>query len=75
MKIDIFSGIKTDAEYIKIMKKDRQNKDLKLADLGYFKIDYLKKINKSNSSFISKIKSNTSLYIKIQTLKNIIVVA
>lgn len=48
MNIDIFSGIKTDAEYIKIMKKDRQNKDLKLADLGYFKIYYLKSLNKMN---------------------------
>lgn len=46
------------------MKKDRQNKDLKLTDLGYFKIDYLKRLNKSGTSFISKIKSNTLLYMK-----------
>lgn len=46
------------------MQKDRQNKDLKLADLEYFKINYLKKLNKSGTSFISKVKSNTSLYIK-----------
>ncbi len=46
------------------MKKDRENKDLKLADLGYFKIDYLKRLDKSGTSFISKVKSNTSLYIK-----------
>ena len=64
MNIDIFSGIKNDAEYIKVMQKDRQNKDLKLADLEYFKINYLKKLNKSGTSFISKVKSNTSLYIK-----------
>ncbi len=55
MNIDIFSDIKNDAEYIKVMKKDRQNKDLKLADLGYFKIDYLKRLDKSSLSFISKV--------------------
>ena len=64
MNVDIFSGIKTDVEYLKTMKKYKNNKDLKLADLGYFKIDYLKRIDKSGTSFISKVKSNTSLYIK-----------
>jgi hypothetical protein len=39
MRIDIFSGTKNDA-------------------------DYLKSIDKSGSSFISKIKSNTSLYMR-----------
>ena len=47
MNIDIFSSIKNDVEYIKIMKKDRENTDLKLSDLGYFKIDYLKRLDKS----------------------------
>ncbi len=37
---------------------------MKLSDLGYFKIDYLKRIDKSGTSFISKLKSNTSLYVK-----------
>lgn len=64
MNVDIFSGIKTDVEYLKTMKKYKNNKDLKLADLGYFKIDYLKRIDKSGTSFISKVKSNTSLYVK-----------
>lgn len=64
MRVDIFPGIKNDAEYLKTMKKDKERKDLKLADLGYFKVDYLKRIDKSGSSFISKVKSNTSLYIK-----------
>ncbi|XZM35289.1 IS4 family transposase (plasmid) [Clostridium perfringens] len=64
MNIDIFSGIKNDVEYLKTMKKYKDYKDLKLADLGYFKIDYLKRLDKSGTSFISKVKSNTSLYIK-----------
>lgn len=67
MNVDIFSGIKTDVEYLKTMKKYKNNKDLKLADLGYFKIDYLKRLDKSGTSFISKVKSNTSLYIKNPT--------
>ncbi len=66
MNIDIFSGIKTDVEYLKTMKKYKYYKDLKLADLGYFKIDYLKRLDKSGTSFISKVKSNTSLYMKNQ---------
>jgi len=64
MRIDIFPGTKHDAEYLNTMTKDKDLKDLKLADLGYFKVEYLKEIDKSGSSFISKIKSNTSLYIK-----------
>lgn len=64
MRIDIYPGTKSDAEYLKTMKKDKDCKDLKLADLGYFKVDYLKKLDKSGTSFISKVKSNTSLYIK-----------
>ncbi|SQC85580.1 transposase [Clostridium perfringens] len=49
---------------LKTMKKYKDYKDLKLADLGYFKIDYLKRLNKSWISFISKVKSNTSRYMK-----------
>lgn len=64
MRVDIYSGTKNDAEYLNIMKKDKERKDLKLADLGYFKVDYLRKIARSGASFISKVKSNTSLYIK-----------
>ncbi len=64
MNIDIFSGIRTDVEYLKTMKKYKNNKDLKLAYLGYFKIYYLKRIDKNGTSFISKLKSNTSLYTK-----------
>lgn len=64
MRVDVFQGTKSDAQYLKTMKKDKERKDLKLADLGYFKVDYLKKIDKSDSSFISKVKSNTSLYMK-----------
>ncbi len=64
MKMDIFSGTKSDATYLESMEKDNKKNDLKLADLGYLKIDYLKKLQKNGASFISKVKSNTVLYIK-----------
>lgn len=64
MRVDIFSGTKNDTEYLNVMKEDNKCNDLKLADLGYFKIEYLKEIDMSGSSFISKVKSNTSLYMK-----------
>ncbi|MEG1990400.1 MAG: IS4 family transposase [Clostridia bacterium] len=64
MRVDIYSGTTNDAEYLKTMKKDKERKDLKLADLGYFKVEYLRQIARSGASFISKVKSNTSLYIK-----------
>lgn len=64
MRIDVFEGIKHDAEYLNVMEKDKELKDLKLADLGYLKIDYLANIDKSGASFISKIKCNTALYMK-----------
>lgn len=46
------------------MEPDSRPKDLKLADLGYHKIDYLKKIDANGASYISKVKSSFSLYSK-----------
>ena len=46
------------------METDSRPKDLKLVDLGYHKIDYLKKIDANGASYISKVKSNFSLYSK-----------
>ncbi|MGL5312801.1 MAG: IS4 family transposase, partial [Peptostreptococcaceae bacterium] len=54
MKMDIFPGTKADATYLESMEKENKKNDLKLADLGYLKIDYLKKLQKSGASFISK---------------------
>ena len=38
--------------------------DLRLSDLGYYKIDYLKKIDEKKAFFISKLKSTSSVYKK-----------
>ena len=64
MRLDIFSGTNSDANYLDIMEIDKERGDLKLADLGYLKVDYLKALDKSEASFISKVKSNTALYLK-----------
>lgn len=64
MKADIFSGTKNDVTYLDVMETDSRPKDLKLADLGYHKIDYLKKIDANGASYISKVKSSFSLYSK-----------
>lgn len=50
---------------------DAQTKpgDLRLADLGYYKIDYLKEIDSKNAFYILKLKSGTSLYEKNPDVK------
>lgn len=58
------SGSINDATYIDKMNEYTEQGDLRLADLGYYKIDYLKNIHKNKAFFISKIKSTTPLYIK-----------
>ncbi len=61
---DIFDGTTGDCNYLETMDKYTQEGDLRLADLGYFKIDYLKSINDKKAFFISKLKNNTVIYIK-----------
>ena len=53
---DPISGAINDATYIDTMNKILSG-DLRLADLGYYKIDYLKNIDKKEAFYISKIKS------------------
>jgi len=45
---------------------DNQTKagDLRLSDLGYYKLDYLKQIDSKKAFFISKLKSTTVIYKK-----------
>jgi hypothetical protein len=58
------SGAINDATYIDEMNRYTKPGDLRLADLGYYKIDYLKNVHKKGAFYISKIKSTTPLYIK-----------
>lgn len=57
-------GVTNDSKYLDVMSNHIERGDLKLADLGYYKIDYLKAIADKEAFFISKIKSHTVLYQK-----------
>ena len=66
---DFFSGTVTDSSYLELMDAQTRPGDLRLADLGYYKIDYLKEIDSKNAFYISKLKSGTSLYKKNPDVK------
>ncbi|MPQ45058.1 IS4 family transposase, partial [Clostridium tarantellae] len=61
---EIQEGIANDANYTKTISKHIKSNDLSLADLGYYKSDFLKKIHNKKAFYISKIKNNTAIYIK-----------
>lgn len=69
MCCDILSGTKNDADYLNTMAKYNEVGDFKLADLGYYKVDYLKKIHDGGAFFISKLKNNAAVYIKNPSLE------
>lgn len=64
MCCDIENGTKSDFKYLDTMSNHIEFGDLKLADLGYFKVDYLKNIHDRQAYFISKLKRNTVVYKK-----------
>lgn len=66
---DFFSGTVTDSNYLETMNSQTMPGDLRLADLGYYKIDYLKQIDSKKAFYISKLKSGTSLYKKNPDVK------
>ena len=61
---EIQEGVTSDASYTKTMSNCISGNDLSLADLGYYKSDFLKQINGKKAFYISKIKNNTAIYIK-----------
>ncbi len=67
MCCDIEGGTKSDFKYLNTMSNHINPGDLKLADLGYFKVDYLKEIQNKKAFYISKLKSNTVVYKKNPT--------
>lgn len=58
---DITSGVTHDTNSLPVMIKELTENELFLADLGYFSIDSLRKIQEKNF-FISRIKTNLKLY-------------
>lgn len=61
---DPMSGSINDASYLDKMYGNIENGDLRLADLGYYKINYLNNIDEKKAFYISKIKSTTPIYKK-----------
>jgi len=64
MCCDIRKGTDNDATYLNTMCEYIEPYDLKLADLGYYKVEYLKEIHDRKAFFITKLKSDTRIYIK-----------
>lgn len=61
---EVQEGVVADASYTNTMLSMIKPNDLSLADLGYFKSDFLNKIKEKGAYYISKIKCNTRVYIK-----------
>ena len=64
MCCDIRKGTDNDATYLNTMSEYIEPNDLKLADLGYYKVGYLKEIDDNQAFYISKLKSDTRRYIE-----------
>lgn len=60
----IRSGTSSDGKYVEVMDNHTKAGDLRLSDLGYYKVDYLKKIDDKKAFFISKLKSTSKVYKK-----------
>ena len=61
---DIDNGTSSDGKYVETMDKYTKPGDLRLSDLGYYKVAYLKKIDDKKAFFISKLKSTSIVYKK-----------
>ncbi|MBU3090410.1 IS4 family transposase, partial [Clostridium gasigenes] len=61
---DIFEGVSNDMEYLPTLQQNIEAKELHLKDLGYFKSEHFKFIEKSGAYYLSKIRSTTAIYIK-----------
>jgi hypothetical protein len=60
---DVGKGATSDTEYVPEIQKSIQPKDLFLKDLGYFKMEDLNIIDKSEAFYISKLKKYSVIYI------------
>lgn len=66
---DTYNGTSSDGKYVEVMDNHTKAGDLRLSDLGYYKVDYLKKIDDKKAFFISKLKSTSTVYKKNPTPK------
>jgi hypothetical protein len=64
IKCDISQAVSNDADYLRILSRDIEKKDLHLQDLGYFNSDHLELLENADAYYISKLKSSSIIYIK-----------
>jgi hypothetical protein len=55
----------SDFAYIPNLENNIEKNDLKLKDLGYFKVNHLEYIDKAEAFYISRVKTTTGIYEKI----------
>ncbi|MBU3190266.1 IS4 family transposase [Clostridium bowmanii] len=67
IQCDVIEGVSNDADYLPTLEKGIEPNDLHLKDLGYFKAEHFKYIEKCGAYYLSKIKSTTAMYIKNDT--------
>lgn len=61
----VVDAVESDFAYIPKLENDIEKNDLKLKDLGYFKVSHLEYINKVEGFYISRVKTTTGIYEKI----------
>jgi len=61
----IADASESDFDYIPNLENNIEKNDLKLKDLGYFKVEHLQYIDKAEAFYISRVKTTTGLYEKI----------
>ena len=64
LRLDLRNGIENDAEWVNQKGLDVCADDLHLMDLGYYKLETLKNIDQQGGYFVSRYKTNTSLFTK-----------
>lgn len=64
LNVDVGEGRSGDSKYGEYILDTIESGDLILRDLGYFKIENFNVINEKNAYYISRLKTNTTVYIK-----------
>jgi len=64
VQCDISEGVSNDADYLSTLEKGIEANDLHIKDLGYFKAEHFKYIDKCGAYYLSKLKSTTAIYVK-----------
>ena len=64
IQCDVIEGVSNDADYLPTLERGIEPNDLHIKDLGYFKADHFKYIEKCGAYYLSKLKSTSAIYEK-----------